>query len=218
MLRCMRGRRASWVVLAIGVAAGPAAAQWQKNEYQLQREAAAHYEPAPLSIPARGNGGATTPLRIRFYADADFRSGGGLKWQERLRVQLAELNAVVGPAFGVRFEAEGFRRWPRSGPSGALAPMLIELERLDPGQDVDWVVGLVSPLPLVSMSFHDLGWAAVPGRHFVLRGMSSIAELDDFNRAFQSLERSTREGLYVRRKNHKETVVFLHEWAHTLGA
>jgi len=52
--------------------------------------------------------------------------------------------------------------------------MLVELARLDPGLDVDWVVGLVSPLPLVSMSFHDLGWAEVPGRHFVLRGMSSI--------------------------------------------
>jgi hypothetical protein len=79
-------------------------------------------------------------------------------------------------------------------------------------------VGLVTPLPLVSMSFHDLGWANVPGRHFVLRGMSSIAELDDFNRAFQALDRPVKESLYVRRKNHKETTVFLHEWAHTLGA
>src|SRR5690242_327373 len=139
----MRWRGLAWpaLVVALVLAGGVAGAQWQKNEYQLQREAAARYEPAPLVLPPRPGGGPVQTLRIRFYADDDFRSGGGLKWQDRLRVQLAELNRVVEPGLGVRFEPESFRRWQRSGPSGALAPMLVELERLDPGSDVDWVVG-----------------------------------------------------------------------------
>ena len=158
-------------------------------------------------------------MRVRFYADDDYRSsGGGGRWQERVRGTLSYLNQVVEPTFGIRFEGESFRRWPRQGPSGAVQPLLEDLERLDPGADVDWVVGLVSPLPLVSMSFHDLGCARVLGRHFVLRGMTSIAELQDFTRMFPALDNAVREELYSRRKTHKELSIFLHEWAHTLGA
>jgi tetratricopeptide (TPR) repeat protein len=208
---------AMWLVVALTVPAAPAAAQWQKNEYQQQKEAAARFEPAPLTIRRRA-GGAPTRMRVRFYSDDAYRSSGGARWQDRLRAQLGQLNELLEPAFAVRLEPESFRRWERRSPNGALAPMLEELEQLDPGPDVDWVVGLVAPLPLVSMSFHDLGWATLLGRHFVLRSMSSIAELDDFNREFRALDREQREGLYSRRKLHKELAIFLHEWAHTLGA
>ena len=156
-------------------------------------------------------------MRIRFHADGDYRSEGG-RWQENMKVLLGHLNKVVGQSFGVRFEAAEFRRWDRTGPNGALVPMLEQLEKLDPGPDVDWVVGLVSSLPLVSMSFHDLGKARVLGRHFVLRGMNSVAEMQDFERMFKAMEQSERDQLYGIRKAHKETSVFLHEWAHTLGA
>ena len=196
----------------------PAWAQWQKNQYQLQKEAAAQVEPAPLLIERRGPRTAPTVLRVRFYADSEFRSTGGVRWQDRVRAQLQQINQLLEPAFAVRLEAESFRRWDRQGQSGALAPMLEQLERHDAGADVDWVVGLVAALPAVSMSFHDLGWATILGRHFVLRSMSSIVELDDFNRAFHALDRAQREALYSRRKAHKENAIFLHEWAHTLGA
>ena len=56
------------------------------------------------------------------------------------------------------------------------------------------------------------------GQHFVLRGMASIAELDDFKRLLPKLDQEEREKLYSRRKTHKELSIFLHEWAHTLGA
>jgi tetratricopeptide (TPR) repeat protein len=208
----------------VGVAflpgAGLAWAQLQQSEYQQQQEQAARYEPAPLLAPSRPDGsGPSAVIRARFYADDEYRSSsGGGRWQDRVRGMLASLNKVVEPTFGVRFEAEGFRRWQRQGAGGALQPMLEELERLDPGPDVDWVIGLVSPLPLVSMSFHDLGGARVLGRHFVLRGMSSIAELDDFKKILPKLDQADREQLYSRRKLHKELSIFLHEWAHTLGA
>jgi tetratricopeptide (TPR) repeat protein len=212
--------RGAFLVLLGGLllAARPAGAQWHKNQYQLQKEAAERYEPAPLAIQRRASSGAPVRLRVRFYTDREYRSSGGPQWQERVRVQLSQLNRLLEPAFGVRLEADSFRRWDRKGPNGALAPMLEELERLDPATDVDWVVGLVAPLPLISNSFHDLGWARVLSRHFVLRSMSSIPELDEFNRMFRALDRQQREALYTRRKEHRELAVFLHEWAHTLGA
>jgi hypothetical protein len=206
------------VTLAGLLAAQDARGQLQQTEYEAQKEQALRYEPAPLLAPTRQGGGAAATVRVRFYADDEYRSsGGGGRWQDRVRVMLGLLNQVVEPSFGVRFEGESFRRWPRQGQSGALPPMLDQLEKLDAGPDVDWVVGLVSPLPLVSMSFHDLGCARVLGRHFVLRGMTSIAELDDFKRVLPKLDQKDREALYGRRKSHKELSIFLHEWAHTLG-
>jgi tetratricopeptide (TPR) repeat protein len=204
------------IVLSL-VIAPPARAQWQKNEYQLQKEWSQQFLPAPILAPKREGGRGPGPVRIRFHADADFRSEGG-RWQENIKVLLGNLNKVVGQSFGVRFEVAEFRRWDRTGANGELGPMLEQLEKLDPGLDVDWVVGLVSSLPLVSMSFHDLGKARVLGRHFVVRGMNSVAEMQDFQRMFKAMEQSERDQLYGIRKAHKETSVFLHEWAHTLGA
>jgi tetratricopeptide (TPR) repeat protein len=218
----MRWSGIRWVAgggaaLAVLLGGGWARAQFQENEYQLQKHAAQALEPAPLRAPKRQGGGELASLRLRFFADAEYRATG-LRWQEKIKLQLAALNQVVGPAFGVRFEAESFRRWDRKASSARLGEMLEELERLDPGRDVDWVVGLVAPLPLVTSSLHDLGLARVPGRHFLLRGMASIEELRVFSRRLDRLAPADREALYSRRKAHKEMVLFLHEWAHTLGA
>ena len=198
------------------IASAPAGAQWQKNEYQLQKEHMAQFEPAPLLGPKRYDPSKPAVIRLRFYADDAYRAGGA-RWADRIKGQLKEMNRVVGPAFGVEFQGESYKRWSRQPGSPGLTAMLEELERLDPGNDVDWVVGLCAPLPMVTMSFHELGMARILGRHFVLRGMSSVAEMQEFERIFRVLEQQDREKLYGRRKAHKEMSVFLHEWAHTLG-
>jgi hypothetical protein len=130
---------------------------------------------------------------------------------------VAELNDLLTPAFAVRFEAEAFRRWDRRPGAGALPALLDELEAMDRGEDVDWVVGLVSALPVVSQSFHDLGVARVPGRHLLVRGVSSLAEMEQLRQSFPTLDAKQREQLYGRRRSHKERATFLHHWAHTLG-
>src|SRR3954465_8445157 len=136
-MRTARLARVGLLVALAFLAAPVAANQLQKNEYQMQREQAQKYEPAPLLTPQRMGGGGVVTLRIRFYADSEYRASG-LRWQERTKQELAELNRIVEPAFGGRFEAESFPRWERQGGSGQLEPVLAELIRIDPGADVDW--------------------------------------------------------------------------------
>ncbi len=211
-------RASGWGFLIVALLLGPgAAAQFQDGARARQMELAARQEPTPFEVQGRIVGEAPAVFRVRFYADADFRGGSGARWQDRMRAQLGMVNEIIAPAFGVRLEAESFRRWDRTGPSGALEPLLLDLKSRDPGTEVDWVVGLVAPLPLVSLSFHDLGRAEVLGRHFVLRSMTSAAEFNDFRRVFSAIEPEILERLYGARKQHKEIAIFLHEWAHTLG-
>ncbi len=83
---------------------------------------------------------------------------------------------------------------------------------------MDWVVGFVSSLRMFSAAQEELGMARFFGRHFVLRGMFSAAETDAIDRVLPLLSQDEREQLGRERRAHKETAVFLHEWAHTLGA
>ena len=151
----------------------PAWGQLQQNEVQRQGDAASssrrHLDPSR-------RGAVPATVRIRFYADDDYRSsGGGGRWQGRVRLTLSSLNQLVEGTFGIRFEGESFRRWPRQGPGGALQPILADLEKLDPGPDVDWVVGL-DPVPR-AMSFTTSAAPACSAA-FVLRGMTSTRAAD----------------------------------------
>jgi predicted Zn-dependent protease len=183
-----------------------------------QRERAQLLAPAALDLtPAPGarRGGPRT-ARLRFYADRDYRQTV-LRWQGKLRGEIDRLNRVVGPVFGVTFEIESMREWPASHLGAPIDPVLAELEAMDAGRDVDWVIGLVTPFQGVTASIHQLGAAPYLSRHFVLRGMDDEQEGLMLRREFELLPEDERSALYSDRKAHKEAVVFLHEWAHTMG-
>ena len=95
--------------------------------------------------------------------------------------------------------------------------MLDELEALDPAGRSTWSIGLVTPLQGVATSAHSIGLAAYLSRHFVLRGMDDEQEYRAFEREFKLISGEERQRLYTDRKAHKEIVLFLHEWGHTLG-
>src|SRR5687768_3794576 len=73
-----------------------------------QRGRARQYEPAALTPPGLSTGRVVT-VKIRFYADPDYRAGL-FRWADRVKAQLSHLNQFLEPGFGVRLEAESFRR------------------------------------------------------------------------------------------------------------
>jgi tetratricopeptide (TPR) repeat protein len=182
-----------------------------------QRESAGRLAPKGLDLtPAAGVPSEPRPIRLRIYADQDYR-GLMMRWQPKVRVQIDRLNAVVGPVFGVRFEIESFRDWDRSHVGQPFEPILKDLEALDPAREVDWVLGLTTPMRGVATSIHQIGGARLLGRHLLLRGMDDEEEFRALEDAFKLLSPDERQRLYAERKAHKEVVVFLHEWGHSVG-
>lgn len=230
-LRSSRGRRCA-IALVLGVAALSAAAShaeekkkkpglWDFDTWKLpvtrEREAAKSLAPGELDREPLGS--FDTPpraVRLRFYADRDYRAGV-MHWREKVRAELERVNAVTEPVFNARFEIESLREWDETHAGAGLDPLLGALEKLDDAHDVDWVVGLVTPFRGVATSIHQLGIARLMARSFVIRAMDDEEEGRALAREFSMLSGAEREKLYADRKAHKETVVFLHEWAHTAG-
>jgi hypothetical protein len=69
----------------------------------------------------------------------------------------------------------------------------------------------------VTTSAHSIGFAGYLSRHMVMRGMDDEQEFLAFEREFRLISATERQKLYADRKAHKEVVVFLHEWGHTVG-
>lgn len=190
-----------------------------KRPVDLEREyaktlAPKRLEPAP---PPEPTSAPRRVLRVRVYADVDYRAQV-LHWERGIASQLQRASDVVREPLGVVFELESTRPWQRTGREDSLGAPLTQLEALDPGEDVDLVIGLVSALPAFTTSHHQLGYARIFGRHCVLRGMENPEEHQQLMALFTHLPAAERDTLYKERKLHKETSVLLHEWAHTLGA
>ncbi len=188
-----------------------------RTPWQEQRVAADALKPAEVSPAAHAPAGAVRVLRVRAYADADYQAQTP-RWTHHIEEQLDRASAALTAQFGVRLELESARPWNRSGASARLEPLVEQLFALDKGDGVDWVAGFVSSLDVFSAAQDQLGVAGLFGRHLVLRGISSAAEMDAINQSLQLLSTGDREQLVRERRLHKEISVFLHEWAHTLGA
>jgi len=187
------------------------------NRYQQQAQYARTLEPAPVVRPDASRHDQVRTLRVRAYADAQYRSQV-MRWEARLGLLIARVNKVIGPGFGIELELVDTKPWERAAPGNDLFAALAELEQLDPADDVDWVIGLVTQLPEVSSSIHQLGAARPLSRYMVLRSMNDVAERKTIDEVFDELDDDQREKLFKKRKAHKELVLFIHEWAHTLGA
>jgi tetratricopeptide (TPR) repeat protein len=155
-------------------------------------------------------------FRIRAYADDDYRAQH-IHWKEQIERQIRRASDVLEVDFNVRFEVESVRSWSHSDASGELRKSLTALAELDPGVGVDRVVGFVSVISTLPSTLEQLGIAAQPGRHFILRGMESAEELVQLREGLNLLPQDELESLLEQRHQHRETLVFLHEWAHTLG-
>jgi tetratricopeptide (TPR) repeat protein len=189
-----------------------------KRPVDYAREHAKTLAPAKLesSGSAPSATGPVRKLRVRVYADSDYRDQV-LRWRSRVVEQLRRASDVVRGPLGVVFDLESTQPWEHRASGDDLGPSLSELEALDPGMDVDLVIGFVSALKVFTVSQHQLGMARPLGRHMLLREMENPEEVRHLMDALIHLPKDEREALYQERKHHKETSVLLHEWAHTLG-
>jgi predicted Zn-dependent protease len=139
-------------------------------------------------------------------------------WQRRFSEMLEDANRVLVPTLSVRLEITTATEWSPRAPDDALAAQLAELAATDPGDDVDWVIGLTGSVPRFEESFRELGMAHMPGKHAVLRAINDARELEAIEKAFPDLSEADRSKLFLARKRHKRATVLLHEIGHTLGA
>lgn len=191
---------------------------------EAQQQAAADATPTDLEAASsvRLQRPANT-LHVRVYATPQHEAQV-FDWRKRFAEQLEVVNVVLSRDHGVRLEAVEMRSWPasRQRPVPAkqgedLDQLLEELARLDPAQDVAWVIGLAGQIPIVESDFHLLGNAQILGKHLMMRTPSDPAEREAIMRSFDRLDERQREALYVKRRKHRAAAVLLHELGHTLG-
>lgn len=195
--------------------------RWGQQKHAQQHLAEAR-TPAKL---ARTPGPARTPegprglhtLRLRVEATPTY-AAEVVDWPRRFAETLALANDVFEPTFGVELTLAERRSWDPGGSEDDVQTLLRRLEALDPGDDVDWVIGLAGAIPRFEASFHELGVATVVGKHVVLRAITDPAEFEAFEAGLSELSQAEREKLRRARYVHKTTAMLLHELGHTLGA
>lgn len=157
------------------------------------------------------------PVPVRIWVDEDFRAQN-LRWRAEIEEQVDEANQFLVPALGVRLEVSTFEPWAARSAGRAMAELVTDLEAKDPGDGVGWVIAYVSSLSNVSISFEELGMAHLLGKHIVVRGYADAGERKAFAAAFPRTTEEERDRVHQARRRHKQTVVLIHELAHTLGA
>lgn len=189
-----------------------------QSKRDLQKTAAGKMYPATIELRSvQHEPDELKLLRIRVYAARDYRDQTN-NWQPRFRRLLERVNQRVRAWPGVRFEVVEFKTWEIDTQQASINSLIEELIRKDPGDDVDYVVGLASAVALWPNNLHQLGGANIMGKHFVMRGLHDLTEYSMVVQELNLIDDSDREQLLTARKAHKEEICFLHEWAHTLGA
>lgn len=205
-------RRVAVLSLLCAIAAG---CWWRDSKPKRQRSIATELRPARLLPTPTGR--EVAKARIRVYAD-DAHRAQTINWQRKFSVMVGRANQVLRQTAGIELEIVANESWARKSKASDVDAMLAELEDLDPGGDVHFVVGITTALPEVTVSFHQLGAARLLGKHIVLRGLNDTKEVELLGRVLDELSKESRQKLWSIRKKHKETVVFLHEIGHALGA
>ncbi len=172
--------------------------------------------PAKMTAATAPAPDARPPLRFRIYADARWQAQKG-DWVRAAEAMVEQASGIAQFEFGVGFVVERVAPWPEPGPNDDLGDRLDALAAHDPGEAGVWVVGLVGGVPVASSDFDQIGLARLAGRHFVMRSMADVSEADAIG-SIDVLDDRDRRALLRARIEHRRAVVFVHEWAHTMGA
>ena len=170
----------------------------------------------PESSPAAA--GKVRTLTVRVHADDGYRKAV-LGWQVRFYRLVERVNPVLRRDLGVELSIVSLKNWGRPPDVGnGLQRALFDLSAHDPGHDVDFVIGMITPLSAVPKSHEDLGRARLLGQHIVMRPGDDLQQFDALNRGLDKLDEDERERLYLSLRRHRAASVLLHEIGHALGA
>lgn len=193
------------------------------TRYSNRGAAGAALVAAALTVLAPQPGtAAPRTFKVRVWASSDYRSEVR-DWQTKFQRVVQRVNQLIELPLEARLEVVEARAWERPTHDADMAALVDELEKKDPGEDVDWVIGLITAMPTTTGSFHLLGEARSLSRHFILRNLAeahAVSRSEALAQAYWGVDakdRNTEENAGARRQ-HRELVLFLHEWGHTLGA
>ena len=156
-------------------------------------------------------------VKVRVWADDKYRAETS-HWEKAFDLQVDQVNAVLEPKLGIRLVVVQRSAWERYEPGSTLEEDLEALRSQDAGDDVFFVVGLVSAQSLVSATFDKMGIAFIGGRDLVVRGYADIEERKQFKNAFPDVPADEIDAALLARRKHKQTTLLLHELGHSLGA
>lgn len=183
--------------------------------HDAESRAAEGLLPAPLHQARPLARGPVRALKVRIWADPSYRRTAF--WREHLQRVLGRVNDYLRESLAVELDAE-IKPWETEVDASNLDAFLSELERHDPGDGVDHVIGMTGALPVLSSSHEQLGRAWTPGKHLVLRAMTDALERQELASALPTLDKKELDELFKARSAHKEDAILVHEWAHNYGA
>ncbi len=184
------------------------------QERQVQKNNAEALRPKALA-PTGATTNART-YRVRVHATPQYVAQT-IDWKRELASVIDGANAILGPTAGAKLKVSDASAWKPQAPTDDLGSALEALALEDPGEDADWVLGLIGGLPKASTSFHDLGIALVPGAHIVLRATTDLGETDAIEKGL-GVSAAERAQLLEELRRHRTVAVLLHEIGHTLAA
>jgi tetratricopeptide (TPR) repeat protein len=208
--------RASIAIALLAGACGAYGFYGTSSPRGLQRAQATSLVPAEIG-PRAKEGVQARKLSARIWAEEDFQRAT-LDWQVRLHRQIERTNEVLRAVLGVELDIVQVKTWPHQGRLTSLSSAMFDLEEIDKGDNVDLVIGLLTPLPVATSAIHELGRAVPLGKHMVLRGSDDAEEARLLAEYYDKLKDEEREKLYLSRQRHKEEAVLLHELGHLFGA
>jgi hypothetical protein len=167
--------------------------------------------------PPRSEPKTRLTLRVRAYATDDYLSQTP-QAEERFREYLDLVSQQTADWIGVKFVLVAFSPW-RLWSAGLSGEVLADrLAALDAGGEADLVVGLIGRLAAVPEGEMDvIGRARMLGKHLLLRDLTADADAW-VERWMSDASPGVRRAAFQEVYRHQRLALFLHEWAHTLGA
>ncbi len=187
----------------------------QPKQIDLSRYLPSVFE---AETPKGTSGNGTKPddprsIHVRVWTDAAVRVAA--HWKDDLTDQIDYANQLLQPLLNARLQVDDWKEWDRTGD---LHEALAQLQAVDAGSDIAWVIGYTGPSDTASKAMSELGDARPLGRHVVVHGWAEKPETDLLAMSLPAeLSDAQRQEVLGAHRRHKQATVLLHQLAITMG-